>query len=100
METRQLPHTDLRVSRACFGCMTFGSQTDEATAARMVDVCLERGVNFFDTANSYNGGRSETILGGILKGRRERVVLASKLGNKTGYPPDAAPLSKASVLAN
>ena len=100
METRTLVHTDLTVSRACFGAMTFGSQTDEATAARMVDLCLDRGVNFFDTANAYNGGRSESILGGILKGRRDRVVIASKLGNKTGFPPDAAPLSRRSVLAN
>ena len=100
METRTLVHTDLKVSRACFGAMTFGSQTDEATAARMVDLCLDRGVNFFDTANSYNGGQSESMLGAILKGRRDRVVLASKLGNKTGFPPDAAPLSRKSVLAN
>jgi len=100
METRTLIHTDLKVSRACFGAMTFGSQTDDAAAARMVDLCLDRGVNFFDTANSYNGGKSESMLGAILKGRRDRVVLARKLGNKTGFPADAAPLSRKSVLAN
>jgi len=100
MQTVQLPHTDLTVSRACFGAMTFGGQTDEPTARRMVDLCLDRGINFFDTANSYNKGQSETILGNVLKGRRDRVILASKVGTPTGFPADASALSKKSVLAN
>ncbi len=100
METRKLPHTDLTVSRACFGTMTFGQQVDAAAAARIVDLCLDRGINFFDTANSYVKGQSETILGGILKGRRERVVLASKVGVKTGEPAGVAPLSRRSILEN
>src|ERR1051325_7239848 len=98
METRTLAQTDLTVSRACFGTMTFGGQTDEAAAARMVDFCLERGVTFFDTANSYTKTQSEAILGRILKGRRGRVVLASKVGVKTGEPPDVSPLSRKSIL--
>ncbi len=57
METPHLKHTELTVSRACFGSNDFGSQTDETTAARMFDLCLERGINFFDTANSYNAAR-------------------------------------------
>jgi len=100
METRTLSHTDLTVSRACFGTMTFGGQTDAATAARMVDLCLDRGINFFDTANSYVKGESEKILGGILKGRREKVVLATKVGTPTGDPADASPLSRKSILHN
>ncbi|HEY2012040.1 MAG TPA: aldo/keto reductase [Bryobacteraceae bacterium] len=100
METRTLPHTALTVSRACLGTMTFGSQTDPPAAARMIDLCLDRGVNFLDTANVYNKGLSETILGEILKGRRDRFILASKVGNKTGDPPDAAPLSSKAILAN
>ena len=62
METTKLPHADLEVSRACMGTMTFGSQADEAESRRMVDVCLDAGINFFDTANVYNQGRSEEIL--------------------------------------
>jgi 1-deoxyxylulose-5-phosphate synthase len=100
MQTRQLPHTELTVSRACFGAMTFGGQTDEPTARRMVDLCLDRGINFFDTANSYNKGQSETVLGAVLKGRRDKVILGSKVGTPTGYPADASPLSKKSILAN
>ena len=51
METVTLPGTELTVSRACFGTMTFGSQSDQAAAQRIVDTCIARGVNFFDTAN-------------------------------------------------
>ena len=97
MQTRTLSHTDLTVSRACFGTLTFGGQVDPPAAARIVDLCLDRGVNFFDTANSYTKGQSETILGGILKGRRERVVLASKVGVKID---DRPPLSRRSILEN
>jgi 1-deoxyxylulose-5-phosphate synthase len=100
MQTRKLANTELEVPRACFGTMTFGGQTDEATARRMVDLCFDRGANFFDTANVYTKGASETILGNVLKGRRSQAVLASKVGNKTGDPPDASPLSKKAILAN
>jgi aryl-alcohol dehydrogenase-like predicted oxidoreductase len=98
MEYRRLAHTDLAVSRVCFGAMTFGSQTGEPAAARMIDMAIEHGVNFFDTANNYNGGLSETILGGVLKGRRDRVILASKVFNKMGDGPDDAGLSRGAVL--
>src|SRR5512147_2537628 len=98
MENRKLTQTELTVSRACFGTMTFGGQVDEAAAARIVDLCFERGINFFDTANSYTEGRSETILGKLLKGRRDRVVLASKVGNQTGWPEETAPLSRKALL--
>jgi aryl-alcohol dehydrogenase-like predicted oxidoreductase len=66
----------------------------------MVDLCLDRGINFFDTANNYNDGRSEEILGRILKGRRERVVLATKIGNDVGVPVGVSPLSRTAILHN
>src|SRR5215831_2422977 len=100
MQARTLLHTELTVSRACFGAMTFGGQTDEATGRTMVDLCLDRGVNFFDTANAYNNGQSEVQLGNILKDRRNSVVLASKVGNRTGEPPGVSPLSRKSIVAN
>jgi aryl-alcohol dehydrogenase-like predicted oxidoreductase len=98
METRTLKHTDLTVSRACFGTMTFGSQADETAAARMIDLCIDRGVNFFDTANAYNKGLSETIVGKILKGRRHKIVLASKVRGKMGEGADESGLSKRAML--
>ena len=97
METRKLPHTDLTVSRACFGTMTFGSQVDEPAALRIVERCLDAGVNFFDTANVYNNGASEVITGKSLKGRRDKVILASKVRGKMGDAPDQAGLSRAAI---
>jgi aryl-alcohol dehydrogenase-like predicted oxidoreductase len=87
MQNRTLNGTDLTVSRACLGTMTFGSQTDRATAARMAGLCLDSGVNFFDTANVYNAGESERITGEILGPRRRDAVLASKVGMKVGEHP-------------
>jgi 1-deoxyxylulose-5-phosphate synthase len=84
MELRTLRKTDLTVSRICLGAMTFGGQTDEAAAAQMVNRCLDSGINFFDTANVYTKGASEEITGRLLKGRRQELVLASKLGSKSG----------------
>src|SRR6476661_3337050 len=97
MQTRTLQHTDLIVSRACFGSMTFGSQVDETAASRIVDRCLDFGVNFFDTANVYNGGASEVIVGKTLKGRRQKIVLASKVRGKMGEGRDQAGLSRAAI---
>lgn len=98
MDTITLKGTDLKVSRICFGTMTFGGQTDEATAGRMVDRCLDEGINFFDTANAYTGGKSEEICGRVLRGRRDRVVLASKVANKVGEGTDMKGLSRAAIM--
>ena len=97
MEYRTLQHTDLKVSRLSFGNMTFGSQTDEASACRIVDRVLGAGINFFDTANSYNRGLAETILGKALGARRKSVVVASKVFNKMGDGPDDCGLTRAAM---
>ena len=91
MQTRLLKHTDLTVSRACFGTMTFGAQVKEPDALRMIERCREAGVNFFDTAPVYNQGASEEILGRALAGRRQEVVLATKV---------RPPLTRAAILAS
>ena len=77
--------------------MTFGSQVDEPASMRMMDRCLDLGINFFDTANVYNAGVSETIVGRALKGRRDKVVLASKVCFKMGPEPDQSGLSRAAI---
>jgi 1-deoxyxylulose-5-phosphate synthase len=97
MEYRKLKHTDLTVSRLSFGTMTFGSQTDEATARRMIDRCLDAGLNFFDTANVYNKGRAETTLGATLAGRRDKVILATKVRSKMGDGPAESGLSAPAI---
>jgi len=72
----------LEVPVVGLGCNNFGSRLDEGRTRRVVDAALDVGVNFFDTADIYGGTRSETFLGGILEGRRDRVVLATKFGMK------------------
>ena len=97
MDQRNLKGTDLKVSRACFGTMTFGSQVDQSLAATMVDRCIARGVNFFDTANMYQTGLSEEFLGNALRGKRDKVILASKVRAKMGDGPDQQGLSRAAI---
>jgi len=97
MEYRTLPSTGLKVSRVSFGTMTFGSQADEATARRMIDLCVDAGINFIDTANVYNKGLSETMVGKLLKGRRNKVILASKVRGKMGDGADESGLSRAAI---
>jgi aryl-alcohol dehydrogenase-like predicted oxidoreductase len=98
MNTITLKNTDLSVSRLCFGTMTFGGQADEAESARIFHRALESGINFFDTANVYNKGSSEEILGRIMRGRRRELVIASKVRGKMGDAPDESGLSRAAML--
>jgi len=86
MEYRQLGNSGLRVSVLSLGTMTFGGDssfskvgaTDLDGARRQVDLCIEAGVNLFDTANIYSHGASEEILGKALEGRRNDVLVATK----------------------
>jgi aryl-alcohol dehydrogenase-like predicted oxidoreductase len=89
-------HTGLTVPRVCLGTMTFGSQVDLNEARRIVDFSLEKGLNFLDTANVYNQGESERILSHCIRGRRDRVILASKARGRMndGYEG----LSRAAIL--
>lgn len=95
---RNLKQTDLRVSRLCFGTMTFGGQSDQNAASAMIGLCFEAGINFFDTANAYQAGLSEEMLGRALEGRRGEVILASKVGMKTGEGPDQQGLSERAIV--
>jgi aryl-alcohol dehydrogenase-like predicted oxidoreductase len=79
------------------GTMTFGGQVPEAEAIWMVDRCLEHGINFFDTANVYNHGQSEIILGKALSGRRHKAVLATKVRGKMGEEPDDVGLKRPAI---
>ncbi|GAA2870710.1 aldo/keto reductase [Nonomuraea rubra] len=79
------------------GTMTFGDTVDPATAARMLDLALDAGVTGVDTANGYAGGAAEEILGTLLRGRRDRVVLATKAGIPHPDAAGHAPLSPAGL---
>lgn len=80
MEYRRLGRSGLLVSPICLGAMMFGERTDQAEAARIVASAREAGVNFIDTADVYSAGESEEIVGKALNGRRDDVVLATKVG--------------------
>jgi aryl-alcohol dehydrogenase-like predicted oxidoreductase len=98
MQYRRLGRTGLVVSEACMGTMTFGGVTDEAEAERIFARCLERGVNFFDSADVYTGGRSEEILGKLIQRRRDDLVIATKVYNPTGPGPNDMGLSRKHIL--
>ena len=106
MQLRPIPHTDLKVSTLCLGTMTFGTPVGEADAVRLTHAALERGINFVDTANMYEGyarfvgspgGVAEAILAKALKGWRQQVVLATKVGMKIGPADDDQGLSPAHI---
>jgi aryl-alcohol dehydrogenase-like predicted oxidoreductase len=97
MEFRRLGHSGLKVPRLCFGAATFGGEgeffrawgaTDVAEATRLVDICLDAGVNLFDTADVYSQGRSEEILGQAIAGRREKVLISTKATFPMGGGPN------------
>jgi L-glyceraldehyde 3-phosphate reductase len=107
MERRTIPNTDLHVSSLCLGTMTFGTPVGESEAIRLTHWAVDHGINFIDTANMYEGytryvgspgGVSEEILGKALKGRRDQVVLATKVGMKIGPADDDQGLSRKHVL--
>ena len=99
MNYNRLGRSGLQVSPLCLGTMMFGGATDEAAAARIIGRAREAGVNFIDTADVYNEGRSEAITGRAVRADRDWWVLATKLGNPTGSGPNDAGLSRRHCLA-
>ncbi|KIF67184.1 aldo/keto reductase [Streptomyces sp. AcH 505] len=95
----ELPQVPVPLSRLVLGTMTFGDTVDAAGAAAMLDTALDAGLTGVDTANGYAGGASERILAGLLPGRRERIVLATKAGIPHPDQGDHAPLSAAGLRA-
>lgn len=107
MEYRKLGGDIESVSTICLGTMTFGNPVAEPDAVRLVHWALDQGINFIDTANIYEGyarvpgspgGVAEEILGKALRGRRDQIVLVSKVGNAVGPGPGDQGLGRAHVL--
>jgi len=107
MQHRRLGASGLLVSPVCLGTMTFGTPVAEPDAIRLVHEAIDLGVNFIDTANSYEGyervvgsagGLAEEILGKALKDRRDGVVLATKVGSPLGPGPQDKGLSSLHLL--
>ncbi|MEJ0084982.1 MAG: aldo/keto reductase [Pseudomonadota bacterium] len=95
MNYRNLGRSGLKVSPLCLGTMMFGGPTDEATAHRIVGRAAEQGFNFIDTADVYNEGRAEEIVGRAIASNRAHWILATKFGNPTGPGPNDRGLSRA-----
>jgi aryl-alcohol dehydrogenase-like predicted oxidoreductase len=98
MEYRNLGKSGLKVSEICLGTMTFGRQTDEDEARRLVDLAFDGGINFFDTADAYGSGASETMLGKVLKGRRRDAIVATKFFNPMGPGPNDSGMSRVHIM--
>jgi len=97
MEFRQLGKSGLKVPALSFGTATFGGGTeffhawgasDVAEARRLVDICLDAGVNLFDTADTYSDGLSETVLGKAIEGKRDKVLISTKGTFSMGSGPN------------
>jgi aryl-alcohol dehydrogenase-like predicted oxidoreductase len=106
MKTRFLGNTGVRVSELCFGAMTFGGkgywknigQVEQKEADEIVNMAIEGGINFFDTADVYSEGRSEEILGKALGNKRKDIVLATKVRGRTGAGPNDVGLSRKHII--
>jgi len=108
MKYATLGTTGLKVSRLCIGCMSFGGPTakgfewtlDYEGSKKIIDRATDLGINFFDTADVYSGGRSEEILGQALEGRRDDMVIATKVGLPTGSGQGEQGLGRRHILHN
>ncbi|MCD6231015.1 aldo/keto reductase [Candidatus Aerophobetes bacterium] len=100
MEYKQLGSTGIKVSEICLGTMTFGRETDKKTSQEMISQFLDKGGNFIDTADVYGArpGNSEEIVGEALKGKRKKVILATKAYFPTGRDPNDTGLSRVHLI--
>jgi aryl-alcohol dehydrogenase-like predicted oxidoreductase len=98
LDYRYLGRSALRVSPLCLGTMMFGQQTPDDEAFRIIDKARERGVNFIDTADVYNGGQSERVVGQGIKAHRDHWVLATKFVNPNGDGPNQRGYSRKWVM--
>lgn len=81
MKFKPLGRTGVQVSELCLGTMSFGGDADEAMSGQMYKACRDAGINFYDCADQYNKGKSEEILGRLMKGHREDLVITTKCYN-------------------
>lgn len=94
MHYRYLGRSGLKVSEICLGSMMFGGATDEATSHRIIADARANGCNFIDTADMYNKGESECVVGRGIAAERDHWVLATKVGNPMGTGPNQSGMSR------
>ncbi|HET7378114.1 MAG TPA: aldo/keto reductase [Anaerolineae bacterium] len=98
MEYRLFGRTGVKVSPLCLGAMNFGGATNEVDSIKMIHTALAAGVNFIDTANVYNAGESEVVVGKAIKDRRDKVFLATKVHGRMGDGPNDEGNSRIHIL--
>jgi aryl-alcohol dehydrogenase-like predicted oxidoreductase len=98
MDYRLFGRTGVRVSPLCLGTLNFGGATSETDSLRILHAALDAGINFIDTANMYNAGQSEVIVGKAIAGRRDQVFLATKVHFKMGDGPNDQGNSRLHIL--
>jgi aryl-alcohol dehydrogenase-like predicted oxidoreductase len=100
MVYRSLGRTGVQVSPLCLGAMNFGGPTNEAESIAIIDAAIDGGINFIDTANVYNAGESERIVGEALKrnGKRDEIVLATKVHGVVGPGPNDRGVSRYHII--
>lgn len=98
MDLKPLGRTGLKVSELCFGTMSFGGDADEAASARMYTACRDAGINFFDCADVYSKGKAEQILGKLMAGHRDELVITSKCWGKMADDANAGGSNRRHIL--
>jgi len=98
MQYITLGKAGMKVSRACMGTMTFGGQADEEECRKIFRTAMDAGINFYDTADVYNAGRSEEILGELIRGHRDELVIATKVCGIMGEGAYQVGLSRKWIL--
>src|SRR5260221_8033470 len=98
MDYRLLGRSGLKVSPICLGTMMFGGRTDAPTSERIIAKARDAGINFIDTADAYNDGGSEKVVGAAIAKQRDRWLLATKLSNPMGDGPNQRGLSRKWVI--
>jgi aryl-alcohol dehydrogenase-like predicted oxidoreductase len=99
MEYRSLGASGLKVSAIGLGTNQFGGKVDQETARSIIHAAIDLGINFIDTSDSYQGGRSEEFIGKALEGRRASALIATKVFNRTGEGPNDRGASRYHILA-
>ena len=99
MYYRSLGRSGIQVSPLCLGTMMFGNQTDESEARRITDRAFEQGINFIDTANVYNSGKSEEVVGRLIAANRDKWILATKFGGGQGKWSNESGASRKAIVA-
>lgn len=98
MEYRRLGNSGLKVSEIGLGGNNFGNRADEETSITIINHALEMGINFIDTADMYAQGRSEEIVGKAVKGKRSKIIIATKFGNPVTVGPDQQGGSRSYIM--